>query len=769
MTSSGAGGPSGPLHLEPELPLIDAMPDGFLVIEGSGTILSANERAGEIFGYPNDGLLGLSIDAVIPEASRNVHPSGREDTLRSPYSFAMGSGLKLNGLRPDGSEVPVDICLSQTKLGGEPVVIAVVRDASKTREAHERSVATQEQFRRMVESVTDYAIFQLTRDGRVATWNTGAERIKGYPANEIIGEHFSRFYRQVDVDSDKPMMALRTATDNGRFAEEGWRVRKDGSEFYASVVITPIRSRAGEVIGFVKVTRDITERKNAEESLRKANLELERFFSVSVDLLCIANAEGYFTRVSPSCTKILGWSQEEFCARPYYEFVHPDDVQATVSAVERYRTEGEEVLHFVVRNLHKDRSYRTLSWNSVPQMDGVMYAVARDITEQHKLQILMLEAKEEAEKASLAKSEFLSRMSHELRTPMNSVLGYAQLLDLQFDDPKIKEAARTILKSGRHLLELINEVLDLSRIESGTLTLSLEPVVFKDVLDQAIGLVKPLAELGSIDLSLGSEVPDELLVSADRQRLLQVLINLLANAIKYNRSAGRVSMRIFEQSHSHVRLEISDTGLGISAEDQGLLFQPFQRFDNSGIEGSGLGLALSKGFAEMMGGALGLSESSADGSTFYLELKRADSSKAGSSPGSAHGSKLSDADLLVGTVLYIEDNAANMSLIETVFGTFSSLKLIPAMQGLVGLDLARQHLPNLILLDVHLPDIMGSELLEKLKADPLTQGIPVVILSADATKKQIDWLLSAGAAAYLTKPVDLHQLFKVLTNYLRSD
>ncbi len=748
--------------------LIEAMPDGFLVVERTGTILLANKQAGKMFGYTPEELVGLSVDMLVPEAARSAHPGLREGFIFAPKARIMGSGLKLCGLRKDGSEIPLEISLSLLDSSSDSPTIAVVRDATVIREAEAKARAVEEQFRLMVESVHDYAIFQLTPEGVVATWNPGAEKIKGYKAEDIIGQHFSRFYRQEEIDSEKPDFELRLAVAIGRYEEEGWRVRKDGSEFYASVIITPLRSDANEVAGFVKVTRDITESKAAEEAVRKANLELQQFFSASVDLLCISSPDGFFTRVSPSFTRVLGWSEEELLSRPYFEFVHPDDFEQTVATVGRYLQQGEPVAHFVARSLHKDGSYRVLSWNSVPHVDGVLYGVARDITEQHRLESLLVEAKEEAEKANHAKSEFLSRMSHELRTPMNSVLGYAQLLELQYTEPDIQGAARAILKSGRHLLEMINEVLDLSRIESGTLTVSLEPVSLADIVDQAVSLVRPLADAASITLLPESKVPPSLLVLADRQRLLQVLINLLGNAVKYNRKGGRVVMRLAEPSDSRVRLEISDTGLGISAKNQELLFQPFQRFGNNEVEGTGLGLALSMRFAKLMEGALGLSESSDEGSTFFLELKSVDSKEAGTTPKFRDVSQISSQRLMSGTVLYVEDNPSNMSLIQSVFTKFPNLKLIPAMQGLVGLDLARQHRPNLILLDLHLPDASGADILLKLRADPATEDIPVVVLSADATKKQIDALLSQGAADYLTKPVDLQELFRVLGKHLHE-
>jgi signal transduction histidine kinase/CheY-like chemotaxis protein len=390
----------------------------------------------------------------------------------------------------------------------------------------------------------------------------------------------------------------------------------------------------------------------------------------------------------------------------------------------------------------------------------------RDILDQHLREVLLRRAKDEAERANQAKSEFLSRMSHELRTPLNSVLGYAQLLDLQYKDPRIKTAVASILRAGRHLLGMINEILDISSIESGARTLSLEQVPIREIVQHAVSLIQPIADGERISVALEADSCDKLYVQADRQRLLQIFINLLSNAVKFNRPCGQVVIRCTAVGVDTCRIEVSDTGSGIAPENRPLLFKPFQRFGDPGVDGAGLGLALSASFVKLMGGSLQLLNSSPDGSTFCVELKQTAETI------DPNGQAVDCSELATylpdrrGTILYIEDNPANVRLLEAVLAESENVTLIPAIQGLIGRELAREHHPDLILLDQHLPDIMGDQVLSQLKADPETRSIPVVILSADATEKQISALLARGAAAYLTKPIDFKRLFELFREYL---
>jgi signal transduction histidine kinase/CheY-like chemotaxis protein len=377
------------------------------------------------------------------------------------------------------------------------------------------------------------------------------------------------------------------------------------------------------------------------------------------------------------------------------------------------------------------------------------------------------DANEALRAASQTKDDFLSRVSHELRTPLNAVLGFAELLSLSDLTAEHRAWVTTILKAGRHLLALLNDVLDIARIDGGHLSLSVEAVPIDQLLADAVELAAPLASVRDVHLRPPPTRSTSTYVAGDHQRLRQVLLNLLSNAVKYNHPGGIVSLTAADTTDDRVRIAVTDTGRGISRDGLTKLFAPFERLDaaQTGIEGTGLGLALSRQLVESMNGSLTATSTLGRGSTFTVELP-ATQPLAVARGGDTDTTIVPRTYPTAKRVLYVEDMVENVRLVEQILTHRPAVTLIPAMLAGVAIDLAREHHPDLILLDLHLPDMSGGEVLRRLHADPATRDIPVVALSADATQTNIDRLLAAGAASYLTKPIRIRTLLDTIDHII---
>ena len=393
------------------------------------------------------------------------------------------------------------------------------------------------------------------------------------------------------------------------------------------------------------------------------------------------------------------------------------------------------------------------------RMEAEIYARSQELRELNQ----------QLQAASNAKSEFLSRVSHELRTPLTAILGFGELLSLSNLGEDEQRLVGPIMRGGNHLLRLLNDILDISRIDSGSFSMSIGPVPLAAILEDSAELIGPLAESERIRFETDLVEAKDVYVRADAQRLEQACINLLSNAIKYNREGGTVTLRATRSARDgRIRIEVADTGRGIPADGLPKLFTPFERLDAArmGIEGTGLGLALSKNLIEAMGGAIDVSSVIGEGSTFGIELPVTEPAALvdhGPAPDDVISVRSYERSAVV---LYIEDVVANVQLFEEVLKRRPEVRLISAMLGGTGLELARQHRPDMIFLDLHLPDMDGGEVLRRLRSNAATRDIPVVILSADATKRQLPDVMAAGASQYLTKPIGVRRLLETLDETL---
>lgn len=518
----------------------------------------------------------------------------------------------------------------------------------------------------------------------------------------------------------------------------------------------------------------------AAAALAERERELRLITDSIRDGLLTVDEEHRILFANPAAGEIFGYTPQELVGRPLTDLVPERLREAHRAGFARYVQTGERRVAWggiELPGLRRDGREVVLEISlSESQAAGrhLFTGVVRDITARRQAEEerrraeearrVAEEAQRVAEQANQAKSEFLSRMSHELRTPLNAILGFAQLLEMDNLSPEQRESVADILKAGRHLLDLINEVLDIARIEAGRLALSPEPVPLREVAEEALALITPLCTEHGVRVEAEAVTASRRHVIADRQRLKQVLLNLLANAVKYNRAGGLVTLSVEPAPPARLRLKVTDTGPGIPADRMARLFVPFERLgaEQTAIEGTGLGLALSRRLVEAMGGTLGVESTVGRGSTFWVELPEAEepalepSAVGAARPEGARRAR----------IVYIEDNLSNLKLLQRVLAHRPEVELLPAIQGRLGLDLIREHRPDLVLLDLHLPDMPGDEVLRRLQAQPETREIPVVVISADATPHQIERLRAMGAQDYLTKPLDVRRLLELLDRVL---
>ena len=759
--------------------LFESMSQGVIYYNTSEKIISANPSAERMLGLSFDQLQGKTF---LHKAWKLIREDGSNlPDQAHPVALALRTGKSVEhtilGVFNPNTNATIWLSLSAIPLFNpnekEPYqVYATFEDITERKLDGEKLRKSEALFRAVVEHNHD-GIVLMDAERRPFYVSPSYTQISGYSPEEWIGRYGPDFVHPDDREIAANVFR-EVLQSPGGMARATYRVRhKMGHWFWVETNATNLLHDS-VIRAVVLNSRDITARKLAEDALHESNNQMEMAQIIGHTGSWVFNFETGKIWGTVEAHRIFGYAPVagdfllddiESCI-PERERVH----QALINLIrtgQEYDLEYEiqpadgsspKIIHSIAR-LEKDAK------GTASKVSGFI----QDVTELKRAEEDRM-AREIAERANRAKSEFISRMSHELRTPLNAILGFSQLLKMGELKPNQARDVEQIYKSGRHLLTLVNEVLDIARIESGKLHIAPEPVQLEEALRDAIELIQPLASARRISISQEILTSADIWVQADRQSFRQVLLNLFSNAVKYNREGGEIAISTSLTIDGHMRLQVRDTGEGIPPDKMERLFVPFDRLGMESIEqeGTGLGLALSKGLVEAMGGRIGASSRNkpGEGSIFWLELKLATERLTETILAEVDGLITSQMRSERGLVLYIEDNLPNVKLVEAIMERLPQVKMITALQGRLALDLAKEHKPDLILLDLHLPDMLGSEVLRQLKAEPVTQKTPVIIISANAMPMQIDELLAAGARTYLTKPIDIKNFLKVVEDSL---
>ena len=796
--------------------ILNTVVDGLVTIHAHGGIIETINPAIEVmFGYSAAELAGKHLSLLIPELDQEQHNVSLDYYGVSEEARAIGVGREVIGQRKNGSAFPLEIAVSEMTLRGQRYFTGILRDIS-ARKAAEEALVKAGALQKAIFDSANFSSIATDAKGVIQIFNVGAERMLGYTAAEVMNIRTpADISDPQEVIERAQALSLELATEitpgfealvfkAARGIEDIYEltyIRKDGSRFPAVVSVTALRDEDDRIIGYLLIGTDNTARKAAEEALVKAGALQKAIFDSANFSSIATDAKGVIQIFNVGAERMLGYTAAEVM-----NIRTPADISDPQEVIERAKslstelntkiTPGFEALVFKAARGIEDIYELTYIRKDGSRFPAVVSVTALRDDQQGIIGYLLIgtdntarkaaelertrldqvlrdknaeleSARQVADKANLAKSEFLSGMSHELRSPLNAILGFAQLMESgsPLPTPAQKASIDQILRAGWYLLELINEVLDLALIESGRASLSVEPILLSEVLDDCQTMIEPLALNKKIHLHF-PVLRANCFVAADRTRLKQVMINLLSNAIKYNREGGRVDVTCIEGPMQRLRICVQDTGEGLSEADIAQLFQPFNRLgkENSAEEGTGIGLVVSKRLVDQMGGCVGVNSTVGLGSAFWIELALAGSPQlhddTADSPVPFFERHPDGA--AVRTLLYVEDNQANMALVEQLIARRPDLRLLGAADAISGIALARAHLPDVILMDINLPGMNGMQALGVLREDPLTQHIPVLALSANAMLRDIERGLAAGFFRYLTKPIRVSEFMAAL-------
>ena len=730
--------------------------------------------------------LGTTIapgfDALVFKASRGI-----EDIYELTY------------IRKDGSRFPAVVSVTALR-DAEKVIIGylLIGTDNTARKQAEDALLKAGALQSAIFNSANFSSIATDAKGVIQIFNVGAERMLGYLAADVMNK-----ITPAEI-SDPQEVITRASALSAEFSTpitpgfealvfkasrgiediyELTYIREDGSRFPAVVSVTALRDADKVIIGYLLIGTDNTARKQVEAEQKKLDQRLrdQQFYTRSlieanIDAIMTTDPAGIITDVNKQMEALTGCTRDELIGAPFKSyFTDPERAEAGIKLV----LSEKKVTDYELTACARDGKKTVVSYNATTFYDrdrtlqGV-FAAARDVTERKRFEQALQEtnvemetAKSAAEKANLAKSDFLSGMSHELRSPLNAILGFAQLMETSSPEPteSQQESITQILQSGWYLLKLINEILDLSVVESGKVSLSLEPVSLEGVLSVCQAMMETQAQQRGIRMTF-PHFDHPHFVWADQTRLKQIFINLLSNAIKYNQAQGEVVVDCMVMDSERIRISVKDTGAGLEPKKLAQLFIPFNRLgqEASGVAGTGIGLVVTKQLVELMEGDIGVESTVGMGSEFWVELRStaAPELKLESSLLVAPAQSLPNASQDPKTLLYVEDNPANMKLVERLIARRSDITLLTAVNGTLGIELARERQPDVILMDINLPGVSGIEAMKILREDPTTAHILVVALSANAMLRDIELGIEAGFFRYLTKPIMVEEFMETL-------
>jgi PAS domain S-box-containing protein len=663
---------------------------------------------------------------------------------------------------------------------------------------------SEDRFRLLIESVADYGIFMLDLEGHISSWNIGANRMKGYEAREILGKHFSIFYSKAEVAAGVCEQELEIARRDGRFQGEGWRFRKDGTAFWANVVITAVRNSDGELIGYGKVTRDLTERRRAEEDLRKSEERLRLLInSVQDYAIFVLDPTGHVSTWNPGAERLKGYSSQDIIGQHFSRFYPEEDIRAgkcehelrEAARIGRFEDEGWRI--------RKDgsRFWANVVITAIREQEGALVGFAkitrdlseRKLHEEERLRLARAEearrvavenqdrarelaeelrvARDRAEEATRVKDDFLATVSHELRTPLSAILGWARMLSTgSLPSDKTAHAVETIVRNANAQSQLIDDLLDVSRIITGQLRLDVDFVDINQVVAAAIDVVRPGAEAKGLTFQWMLN-PDVGMIKGDAGRLQQVLWNLLTNAVKFTSRGGRIHVMLHSEDSSVV-IEVADTGKGIAADFLPFVFERFTQHQSTNAHragGLGLGLAIVKHLVELHGGKVTVhSDGENTGTTFVVKLPVVPvrAARAEARVHALVADDLSCPPELTGLhVLVVDDERDARELVQTVLQRANAVVRL-ASSAAEALEIVRLHKPDVIVSDIGMAEEDGYVFISRLRALTREEGgrTPAIALTAYARPDDRRRALMAGFQNHAAKPIEPQELMIVIAN-----